>query len=219
MDPQGIVPVFPLPGAVLYPGTVLPLHVFEPRYRAMVADVTRGDRLLAIALLRPGHDDDTAGSPPIHDVATIGRIEDLETLPDGRSTLNLVGLQRVELREIPSERPYRLVRYAVRPERAPDADDPVIERARLELFAAHDMLMRELSDETIRVAVDSGLPYATVVNGACANLPVDAEIRQTLLELDDLRERERLASGHLQAVLERVLALKSETGDLDGLAN
>ena len=91
-----IVPLFPLPGAVLFPDTVLPLHIFEPRYRRMVEDVRAGDGRIAIALLRQGWEEGYEGRPAIHDVGTVGRIRDLEPLPDGRFNLALVGLQRVE---------------------------------------------------------------------------------------------------------------------------
>ena len=111
-----LAPVFPLSNAVLFPDTVLPLHIFEPRYRQMIRDVSGGEGHLAIALLEPGYEEDYEGSPAFHRVGTLGRIEDLESLPDGRFNLHLVGLRRVELEEIPSPTRYRVARLIARDE-------------------------------------------------------------------------------------------------------
>ncbi|HEY6880897.1 MAG TPA: LON peptidase substrate-binding domain-containing protein [Polyangiales bacterium] len=101
--------VFPLPRVVFFPGTQLPLHIFEPRYRAMMRDCLQSGRLaMAVTLLKPGYESDYEGRPPMHDVCTIGRIEKHEELPDGRFNLLLRGLNRVKLHELPAgDLPYR----------------------------------------------------------------------------------------------------------------
>jgi len=206
---SGIVPVFPLPNAVLFPQTVLPLHIFEPRYRAMVRDAAAADGMIAVALLKPGFEQDYAGGPPIHTLATIGRIEQLVRLPDGRSNLNLVGLVRVELSEVPSTKPYRQARFTPRPEAPVDESDPDVRRAKLELLASQGYLMREITDDAgTSIPMLEDLPYPCAVNGSCANLPSSPEVRQELLALDDLRARHRRVSELINAVLERVLELK-----------
>jgi len=210
---SGIVPVFPLPNAVLFPRTVLPLHIFEPRYRAMVSDAEAGDGMIAIALLKPGFEKDYEGSPPIHTLGTIGRIGQLERLPDGRSTLNLVGLLRVELSEIPSNRPYRQARFTPRPELEVDERAADIRRGKLELLASHGYLMREITEGCgTSIPMIEDLPYPSAVNGSCANLPSLPEVRQRLLALDDLRDRHRHVSTLINEVLERVLELKEGPG-------
>lgn len=73
-------PVFPLPNAVLFPDTVLPLHIFEPRYRQMIHDAANGDGRIAVALLEPGYEEEYEGAPAFHRVGTVGRIENLEQL-------------------------------------------------------------------------------------------------------------------------------------------
>jgi Lon protease-like protein len=207
-----VVAVFPLPNAVLFPGTVLPLHIFEPRYRAMVRDCSVGEGLIGIALLRPGYEEEYEGSPAIHSVGTVGRIEQLNPLSDGRYTLNLVGLQRVEYREIPSDKAYRLARVSTRPDTDVDETDPRIQQAKLDLLANQAMLLRELSDhEYPGLVLNHEISYATAVNGACANLPVPGEIRQKLLLIDDLDERERRVSRLTTEVLEHLLQLKAST--------
>lgn len=214
----GVVPVFPLPNVVFFPRTVLPLHIFEPRYRSMVRDATQGAGLIAVSLLRPGWEEDYEGNPPFHVVATVGRIEDLESLPDGKFNLRLVGLVRVELGEVVRSQPYRTVRAREIPECGADDGTPDVRAAKLDLLASHGCLVRELTDRGSQgIVLDERIPFDTAVNGACANLPVDPAIRQALLEESDLRRRHARAAAVLNEVLERVLRLKalrsSDEGD------
>lgn len=107
---SGSVPLFPLPNVVLFPGRSLPLHVFEPRYRAMVADALAGERLIAMALLAPGWEPDYHGNPPVHEVVGIGRITACARLPDGKYNLTLAGLSRARIVGLEKDKPYRLAR-------------------------------------------------------------------------------------------------------------
>ncbi|HTR03916.1 MAG TPA: LON peptidase substrate-binding domain-containing protein [Thermoanaerobaculia bacterium] len=103
------IPLFPLPDVVLLPGTLLPLHVFEPRYRAMVADALAGEKTIGMTMLVPGADA-AATAPPIHPVGTAGEIVESETLPDGR--YNILLEARFRFRVIDEDRPdpYRVAR-------------------------------------------------------------------------------------------------------------
>src|SRR5947208_17093988 len=94
-DFSGTARLFPLPNLVLFPQVVQPLHVFEQRYRQMTADALAGDRLIAMALLRPGWEADYDGRPAIHPVACLGRVVADQRLDDGRYNLLLRGLARV----------------------------------------------------------------------------------------------------------------------------
>lgn len=213
---SGVVPVFPLPSAVLFPHTVLALHVFEPRYREMVRHARSGEGLIALALLRPGFEKDYAGSPAIHRVATIGELRDVERLPDGRFNLNLVGLERVTLSELPSQHTYRIARVEPRDETEVDDDDPTIRSAKLDLLATQGYLMRELTGGTgPGLAVDDRVPFATAVNGACANLPAEPGVRQELLEIDDVMRRHGRVVELLHETLGRVLQLRGAASDDD----
>ena len=213
---SGIVPVFPLPNAVLFPNTVLPLHIFEPRYRRMVEDAMRGERQIAIALLRPGYEQEYEGSPAIHTIGTVGKIERLRRLPGGHFLLDLVGVGRARLREIPSDRPYRMATVDSLPEIAVDDNDPEVLRAKLDLLAAQGMVRREISgEENGHVIVDDRLSFAAAVNGACANLPVDTAIRQELLEVDDPLARQRRALDRMNEVLTKILEIKARQAERD----
>ena len=85
------IPIFPLPNVVLFPEVELPLHIFEPRYREMVADAMAGDGLIGMVLLRPQWGKDYYEAPPVYPIGCVGRIEQHEALADGRSNLVLRG--------------------------------------------------------------------------------------------------------------------------------
>ncbi|MGC4094983.1 MAG: LON peptidase substrate-binding domain-containing protein, partial [Polyangiaceae bacterium] len=108
------VPVFPLPHVVLLPGALLPLHVFESRYRQMTRDALAGRRLLAIARLQPGFEADYHGRPPIYPVCGVGEIVRHELRKDGCYDILVAGLVRANVsEELPPTRDYRLVRAQV----------------------------------------------------------------------------------------------------------
>ncbi len=101
------IPLFPLPGVVLLPGTILPLHIFEPRYLAMIADALGGNRMIGMAKLKPGWEENRK-SPAVHEVGGAGEIVETEELDDGRYNILLEGRYRYRiLREEPAGTPYR----------------------------------------------------------------------------------------------------------------
>ncbi|HEY8750591.1 MAG TPA: LON peptidase substrate-binding domain-containing protein [Tepidisphaeraceae bacterium] len=110
MDPEdySAVPLFPLPNVVLFPGAVLPLHIFEERYKVMMVDALRGPRLLAMALLRPGWEKNYHGRPSIEPVVCVGSIISQEKLPDGRYNFLLRGQQRCRVVREHGDEPYRV---------------------------------------------------------------------------------------------------------------
>ena len=212
-----VVPVFPLPELVFFPETVLPLHVFETRYREMVRDASAGPNLVGMALLRPGYEKDYQGSPEIHPVGTVGRIEKLRPLSDGRFMLNLRGLARVTYHETPSGKTYRTARVSLRPEAAIHAVDTSLEPVKTDVQTTHALLLRALTDSSVpALAMNERDSFAAVVNRACLDLPVAAELRQELLLVDDLRERQRRVSRLLNEILRQVMAERPD-GLLDDL--
>src|SRR5258707_6376396 len=109
-DTLAALRIFPLPNWVLLPGGLLPLHVFEPRYRELTRDCLAGHHYMGVARLRPGYESTYYGRPPVFGRFGVGRIICSEELPDGRFALLLRGVARVELaRELPADRAYRLV--------------------------------------------------------------------------------------------------------------
>lgn len=104
------VPVFPLAEVVLFPGALLPLHVFEKRYQAMVKDVLSGDRLIAIALLKQCTEREYEERPPFYDTVCVGQVIHHEKLAKGRSNIALLGLSAGRAEPADGEEPYRVAR-------------------------------------------------------------------------------------------------------------
>ena len=127
-----------------------------------------------------------------------------------------MGLRRIGFEEIPSPTIYRVARLIARDETEVDDDDPKIIRAKLDLLASHAFLVQQVSGESgPSLAANDRLSFRAAVNGACANMPIEAQARQALLEIDDLRERQRQAQQMVNDVLEKVLALKTPDSAMD----
>ena len=94
-----LLPIFPLPNVVLFPNVFLPLHIFEPRYREMVADALKSDRLIGMVLLRPGWQGDYEGRPAVYPIGCSGVITHVDQLADGRYNIVLRGVQRFRILE------------------------------------------------------------------------------------------------------------------------
>lgn len=142
---SGHVPLFPLPGTVLLPGALLPLHLFEPRYRAMVVHALKGERLIAMALLRPGYEADYEGNPAIEEHVCIGRILLEEPLEDGRWNILLVGLRRARVLEEDRSRPFRVARVEVLEDAQLDDEVPEAQALRALLEQVPRELVRDES--------------------------------------------------------------------------
>jgi len=207
MEP--VVAVFPLPNVVFFPTTSLPLHIFEPRYRQMLTDAQTGSGMIATALLRKteaGGD----GNPAIHPIGTLGRIEELHLLTDGRFNIRLRGLHRVRFEELASTHPYRLARCRALPEAAVNESAPEIMQSKLELLASIGYLRQELTgDEHPSMVLDDSVPLEQAVNDVCAALPVEPWMRQSLLAENDLLVRRTRALEMMNDVLETVIRIKS----------
>jgi len=195
--------VFPLPRVVFFPGTPLPLHIFEPRYRTMLRDcLASGRHAMAITLLKPGYETDYEGRPPIHELCTIGRIEKHEELPDGRFNVLLRGLCRVKLDELPAgDYPYRRARADIIDGRrnlervTRDAVTTLVSTA--SLVAAS--VRKQHPDFTLGIEPDD--PPYQIADTLADRLLADADARQDLLETLDVPERIRKLTGYVASVL------------------
>src|SRR5688572_11444970 len=115
------VGLFPLPNVVLFPAQSLSLHVFEARYRRLIADAIVNDLVLAIPRLQPGHDAEYYGAPPVFQVCGVGRVSEYVRLPDGRYNIVVQGLGRVRLVEELRSQAYRMARAEPLPDIEPKA--------------------------------------------------------------------------------------------------
>jgi Lon protease-like protein len=210
------IPIFPLPDLVFFPETVLPLHVFEDRYRQMIADCLAEDRWLAVAMLRPGWERDYQGRPPVHAVAGAGAIIQAEMLADGRYNVLLDGRCRLRIlaeEPPPGGRAYRVVRAERIQDREPRPGDPTVPERMQELRAAHARLLVALGqshpDVVGRLTVAGASPGSVIDRIVAAVVP-DAEVRQRLLETTDVSERLDLALGTLGELLTMVAGREGE---------
>jgi uncharacterized protein len=104
------MPIFPLPNVWLFPGAVIPLRVFEPRYIQMIEDCLDGPGRLVLGTIEEGHETDHLGAPPFDEIAGFGEIGRHDRLADGSFQIVLIGLGRVRVEEVDSDRQYRKVR-------------------------------------------------------------------------------------------------------------
>src|SRR3954470_18907040 len=131
-----LLPIFPLPNVVLFPNVFLALHIFEPRYREMVADAVASDRMIGMVLLRPGWEGDYEGRPPVYPIGCSGVITHVERLQDGRYNIVLRGLERFRILEEDHTRSYRRAVIESIVERSLAAEDlAVLRRQRSKLEA------------------------------------------------------------------------------------
>jgi Lon protease-like protein len=198
---NGVARLFPLPNVVFFPQVMLPLHIFEPRYRQMTADALAGDRLLAMALLQPGWEAEHADRPPLHPIACLGQIVADQALEDGRYNILLRGISRIRIvEEVPQDRLYRCARV----ELLTDASLPETEaarRIRRELVRSVTTWLTGLglASGQMRKLLRSDLPLGTLADILSFALPVPTEFKQELLaELDVGRRAERLLE-HLES--------------------
>jgi Lon protease-like protein len=182
-----LLPLFPLPNVVLFPNVFLPLHIFEPRYREMVADAVASDRMIGMALLRPGWERDYEGRPPVYPIGCSGVITHVERLPDGRYNIVLRGIERFRISGEQHERSYRVaVVDSLRESNLTAADRDAIRR--------HRSKLEELLAPTMeRGAADAKMPTAMadedLVNALAQYLDLEPLEKQALLERQCLRTR------------------------------
>ncbi len=188
------VAVMTLPGMTFFPQALLPLHIFEPRYRRMLRDALDTHRLFAVAGLDVARV--KGGYEPSYRVATVGVVRACQKREDGTSNLLLQGLTRVEFTEVASEEPYRRAR--IRPLMSkPGGSEEDNERQRAQLSRLLSTRLRlsgEGSDELTRFLRTIDDPEI-FVDLAAFNLCGDARLKQRLLETLDVRERIALLSG------------------------
>ena len=199
-----ILPIFPLPDLTFFPHTLLPLHIFEARYRAMVTDVLPRDKRLALVGLKPCYEQSYAGKPPVYPVAGVGEIVKWERLANGRYNILLRGDARARIeREVPTDTLYRVVAARRLDETPPTRDvGPLIERVRTQcrrLLAALGR-PRELLDEALK---EGQAPGAIADQIASAVLP-DPVLRQQLLETLDVEARLQRLVGALDDLVRQI---------------
>lgn len=173
--------LFPLPGVVLFPHAVIPLHIFEPRYRQMTRDaLAAGDK--SIVMVRLCDDDETSGlgDPPIERIACLGRILEHQCLDDGRFNILLLGLSRVRLvREVLSDKLYRMAEVEVLQDQEADSED----RLRAELLRRFRETARGIQAVVpeLEDVLNSTLTLGELTDLLAHALGLPADVQQALL--------------------------------------
>ena len=199
------LPIFPLPHVTLFPHALLPLHVFEARYRDLVKHAMAGERLIAIAALEPGFETDYHGRPPVRPVVGVGQVVGHEPLGDGRANIVLRGVTRARIEsEHPSAESYRLVDAATLDDRIVTGFDGASARETLVLLADQLALKLPSGGETLRELARSQPQLGALVDVLSAALVTDPDDRQTLLETLDVHARVDRVANEIATVLARL---------------
>jgi Lon protease-like protein len=204
---SGVAPIFPLPNVVLFPFVALPLHIFEERYRRMVEDALEGERLIALALLKPGWETSTDPAPPIHDMVCLGRITAEERLPSGEYNIVLTGLHRavvVEERQV--DLPYRQGKLELY--RDFYSDEPAVNRDRRNrelLLNFRRLFPRSRADSLFSQVLEADLPLGVTCDLLAAVLRIGMTEKQALLEELDVDLRS-------DALIDKIHELLPEAG-------
>lgn len=182
---EDIIPLFPLPATVFYPNTRLPLHIFEPRYRRMVADALEGGQKIGMVLLLPGWEASYFAAPPVASVGCVGAIEQHVLLEDGKYNIMLKGLNRFQIVQEFGEKPYRRAKI-----------EPLGEINDQNLDAGSNPLKEKLMDHC-------GQYLRTLPSGEKLQRDMDMENYQTLSHLvDQMAYRLNLTVEQKQSLLE-----------------
>lgn len=173
--------IFPLTGAILFPGLQLPLHIFEPRYRAMVSDVLARDR--RIGMIQPQRPTEGA---PLFEIGCVGKIGEFEALEDGRYNLVLEGESRFRmLRELDVTTPFRQIEA----ELIEDSDDEVLSSIERASFEREARRFADVQGYSVDWDSVERLDDVSLIDGVSQIAPFDPASKQALLEARNLRER------------------------------
>lgn len=195
------LPIIPLPDAVFLPDTAMPLHIFEPRYRALTRYCMLNKWPLAIACIEPGHEAEQPGSPPFLPIAGAGDILFHKDLPDGRHLIVLRGLCRVRLTELPTETAWREARAVVVPDTWP-RDSRALDGASetmVSLIRAAGVGHQALA--ALAAEIDSSNAPCDILTHAVATRITEGADRQRVLETTDVASRVDLVNDFLAGLL------------------
>ncbi len=187
-DLPAIIPVFPLPNVVLFPEVMLPLHIFEPRYRQMVHDAKdKTPPLIGMALLRGDWQEQYEGRPEIFPVCCVGEMIRMEPLPDGRFNILLKGVRECRIKEELSGKMYREAVIEWRP----SAKEPLLPELRQDLNGLLETYLQK--NEAVRkFLTDPSIEDSFFVNFFAFHLDFLPIEKQSLLEATTVPERATL---------------------------
>ncbi|MEE2876713.1 MAG: LON peptidase substrate-binding domain-containing protein [Candidatus Neomarinimicrobiota bacterium] len=190
-DFSGRTPLFPLPNVVFFPKTFLPLYIFEPRYRQMMVDAELGDKMICMAHLKPGYEDDNEGLSPIYSVGSLGYMEFKGDRSDGSSNILLVGLAKVKIKEVVSEHDYdyRLGELTLLTESRGEEDTELLKE---KVFRGFERMSANSGFPQIPKQFKQVIDFEMAVNFLASHIPIESIEKQKMLELDDISLRAKI---------------------------
>jgi Lon protease-like protein len=198
---NGEVRLFPLPNLVMFPSNVLPLHIFESRYREMLEDAIQGDQLITIATLLPGFDHEYYSRPPVAPVVCIGQVTAHEKTEQGTYNLALVGLQRAEIdHEIEPVRSFRRASVKLYDDHSPESDEAIAKLVQQLAKRSQQLLpsAKKLFEEFSR----HNIPLGSLTDVLAFHLPLAVDLKLKLLAEPEVLTRAQLLLDSLPAAKE-----------------
>ena len=208
-DFAGIVRLFPLPNLVVFPHVVQALHIFEPRYRAMLEDALAGDQLISMALLQPNWESKYEGRPPIDPVTCIGRVVAHARLEDGRYNILLHGLRRATIvREFPPEHAFRIAEVAVLDDLYPAGGAVQRSQIQRDLLQTFQKLLPEsaANRDQFEQLFNQQLPLGVLTDVVAYTFPFDVEFKRQMLAENNVDLRAQQLLGRLQVLAKQPVA-------------
>jgi len=199
---SGVLPLFPLSSVVFFPNTLLPLHIFEPRYKEMVNTALNNEKIIGMALLKPGWEGDYYRNPEVYDVIGMGRIVSSEELDDGKINIVLYGLKRARIIEIVEELPYRQAHISIM-ENQYDTNNESF-RSIIEEHINKWNLYLDEKQKAHRINVNTKLPLENLTDALASLIFPNVFDKQKLLEETNVQKRAEIIINDLQSRLDMI---------------
>lgn len=212
---SNVVRLFPLPNLVLFPGVVQALHLFEPRYRALMVDALAADQLITMAFIKPDWKSEFSDRPAIAETVCIGKILSHTKLDDGRYNLFLVGAKRARIiTELSPETPYRMAEVEV----VEDFDNGTLDINSLRKriigeFRTLAALRSDWNQEAMDQFVDDDLPFGHLVDMICYSIGALPDQQQAVLETSELGNRGELVLKYIKQQIQAEATESSKPQD------
>lgn len=198
---SGIARLFPLPNLVLFPHVMQPLHIFEPRYRALMEEAVEGDQLITLALFAPGWEKEYEGRPPLLKMACLGRIATHQRLQDDRYNLLLLGLKRVRiLHELPPTKLFREAKVEICEDIYSSATAPTRAGLQKQLVDSFKQILPTLGEaqEQIDELLGSNIPMGVLTDIVSYTLDLGMPLKEQLLHECNVDHRASLLVDYLR---------------------
>jgi uncharacterized protein len=197
----GTARLFPLPNHVLFPHVMQPLHIFEPRYRALMEEAAATDQYMALALFAPGWEKDYEGRPPLQPMACLGRIATYQRMPEDRFNLLLLGVKRVRiLHELPPDKPFREAEVEICEDIYSSATAPTRPGLQKQLVDSFKAILPTLSDaqEQVDELLGRNVPLGVLTDIVSYTLDLGMPLKEQLLHECNVDRRASLLVDYLQ---------------------